>query len=231
MNLLFLFKIRIIDFLVHLIYYFIRNGYLLQGVKMTEKGVRTIFFKNFLGGNLNEELLSCKYEIFQSVIQELTCEQNRPEEILDMINRAHCLAIIFASADSRTIYLVPIDYLEYIDELREKIVKISDYLHMNYDSTDPLFKEKFTQKNIFEVGYEISSKIQLEKLCDNIRSFNSMEIQAYLEFLNVALVAIFGEDMFKKIIKELNKCMAVLRLCQYEAKKLEQLDPSENKPS
>ncbi|MEK7603978.1 MAG: hypothetical protein AAB461_02560 [Patescibacteria group bacterium] len=198
---------------------------------MTEEAVRTIFFKNFLGGNLNEELLSCKYEIFQSVIQELTCEQDRPEEILGMINRAHCLAIIFASIDRETIYLVPIDYLEYIDELREKLVKISDYLHTNYDSTDPLFKEKFTQKNIIEIEYEIYSKIQSEKMDNNIRSFNSMEIQAYLEFLNIALVAIFGEDMFRKIIKELNKCMAVLRLCQYEAKKLEQLDPSKCKPS
>lgn len=199
---------------------------------MTEKEVRTIFFKNFSGDDMNEELISCRYEIFDSVVRELVDEENRPEKILGTINRAQCLAILFANADSEVIYLVPINYFAYIDELRDKIVKISAYLLVNYDSTDdPWFKEKFTRENLLEIGYELSLKIRLEKKSNNIRSFNSMEIQAYLEFLNVALVFIFGEDMFKKIIKELNHCMAVLRLCQYEAQKLEELDPSKCKPS
>src|SRR3989344_1107396 len=197
---------------------------------MTEKEVREIFFKNFLGGDLNEELIACEYEIYQKVVGKLADKQNRFEDILVMIDRSQCLAILFGSLNNGSVYFVPITYFVYLDELRETTARISDYLLINYDATSSWFKERFDRENLVDIGEAISLKIDSEKV-DGNKSFTSIEIQMYLEICNIALIAIFGEDTVRKLIDELNKCLAVLRLCQREAQKLNELDTSKCRPS
>ncbi len=188
---------------------------------MTEESVRTVFFKNYFGGDLNEALMAAVEEVSMTIIKEGAEKPESLPEIVKTIAMAKSHVALFGGMVDGTSPVVPITYLIYFDQVRKAMVDVIRYTRDNLEVMNPWFKEQFTKENLESMSTEMALSIEeAAKRPANVRAFNSSEPKIYEEFFNMALIGIIGLERFKKYIEEYNKCAVVLRQCQSECKKL-----------
>lgn len=185
---------------------------------MTEKDVRAVFFKNFSGHDLNEDLMLTAQEISMMTIREGTEHPESLPDIVEKIVIAKNRLGLFLGMTSGVNPTVPMKYLDYFDEIRKTMIDAVRYTRDNLEHMDLWFRERFKINELEGISREMETIIErAAQMPANIRAFRSGEIRLYDEFFGSALAGILGKELFLKYAKEYNESLVVLRQCQKES--------------
>ncbi len=190
---------------------------------MTEKTVRAIFLKNYSiwGGNLNEALMASSEEIALAILAKgAESQETLPDIVRTIVKGNSRIYLLMGLAVSGQMHpMVPMSYVYHFDYIRQAMLDVINYLHDNYEATQPWFKERFLEEHLKSMSVEMVRAIKETAAGPaNVRGFNLAELKLEEEFFRTALVAILGVERFQKFASAYNKCAAVLRQCQIECK-------------
>ena len=188
---------------------------------MTESDVRALFFKNYSGKDLNEDLIVTIQEVSMIIIRKSVEHPESLPDIVEKIMTAKNRLGLFAGMMKGVNPTVPMRYLDYFDEIRKTMVDVVRYTRDNLDHMDAWFKDRFHKDQLEMISRELEASIErAAQRPANIRAFYSGEIILYDEFFSAALIGILGKELFVEFAKEYNESLAVLRQCQRETEVL-----------
>ena len=184
---------------------------------MTEETVRTVFFKNYSGGDLNEALIHSAQEICLAIIKDGYEDSESLPKIVNMLVACKNRLGLFEEMKDGVNTSVPGVFLIYFDVIRKAVVDAAIYVRDNYEIMDPWFKERFKPEHLELILSEMASSIERSaERPFNVRAFHHGEIRLYGEFFNSVLIGIIGQDNFVKYAEKYNECAKTLRRCQAE---------------
>lgn len=189
---------------------------------MTEEGVRAIFIRHYSRCGLNEALMATSEDVAITILSEGAGEHGLPD-IISTINQGRSRIDLFngAFASGHANPAGPMSYIFHFDHIRKAMLDAIVYMHDNYDTADPYFKEWFTKEDLKMMSGDMSEAIEKPTgLPANVRGINFAELKKEEEFFSFALVGILGKERFQKYAEEYNRLVKVLRQCQAECKGL-----------
>jgi len=194
---------------------------------MTEDDIRAVFFKNYAGGDLNEELIICLVEIDWTIVKKLTQGQERfrPDDIINTVLQARSRMCLFEGIEQSAERIIPDLYFDYFDFVLDAVAKVASFLIDNYETLDSWFRTQVPVESLESTRKFVTEKIDEKRYYGN-RSFLPREVLFYSLFLNGTLAAIFGKETVNEIIREHNEALPVLKMCGDEALALNNLDPN-----
>lgn len=200
---------------------------------MTENEVSSMFLERYSGNNFDKAVIRSLEEMILTLLKEQT-EQTGSDETLPYIfriiaqgkSRIYLFMDMFASG--RVNQLILTNYIPHFDYIRIAMLNVVNYVHNNYETLQPWFKEKFSREGLRETALEMAEAI--EKQVGIPRSINFNELNHNEGFFNTALAGILGGERFQNYTEEYIKCLKVFRVYQAACYSLETM-PADTKGS
>lgn len=196
---------------------------------MTEAKVREVFSRRYSGGDLNEALMESMEELALILVARHAEPGQALPDIVKTIVGGRSRIGLFAAMFAAGIVApaVPMSYILHFDHIRKAMLDAVNYMHDNYDTVQPWFREKFTREALKMISGDMSEAIEKPTgLPGNVRGINFNELNLEEEFFTCALIGIMGVEPFKRYADEYNLAMKILRQCQAECKLLETAPPT-----
>lgn len=187
---------------------------------MTPEAVREIFLRHYSNNDLNEALMESSSEILLVILKE-HYPRELPEIMYTIVQGRSRIGLFLGIALSKeTAVEVPMDYLVHFDFIQKAIIDALKYLQHNYESLDSAFKKKFLKEHLKVVEDEMARVMERSASEPDRRGLSLDKLRIEEQLFSSAIIAICGEELFKKVFEEHNKYIAVLRQCQMECQAL-----------